>query len=69
MMNRYAADGGLAAGGSDSNPSRDLHALKNQTVTDTQSTANNVAFRKYCLHVSHVAQRGSSMQKTARAAM
>jgi len=34
-----------------------------------QSTANNVAFRKYCIHVSNVAQRGSSMQKTAHAAM
>ena len=34
-----------------------------------ESTANNVAFRKYCIHVSNVAQRGISMQKTAHAAM
>jgi len=46
-----------------------LERLEGPNSLGNQSTANNVAFRKYCLHVSHVAQRGSSMQKTARAAM
>jgi len=44
MMNRHAADGGLAVGGSDSNPSRDVLALKNPSETDTQHIEMNIVW-------------------------
>jgi len=49
-MIRHATDGGLAAGGSDSNTSRDVHALKNPTETVTQHIEVNTAWLRPHVH-------------------